>query len=73
MPIKHEQFNLLGVSTVIPEPKKKRNILSAEEKIDRKEKKEARRAWKLLKSLKFDNFLTERHKFLLKKYYGIKL
>ena len=71
--ISHEQFNLFGVSTVIHEPKKKRNILSPEERKKRKEKDEAHTAWKLLKSGKFYGLLTERQKYLLKKHYGIDL
>ena len=71
--ISHEQFNLFGVSTVIPEPKKKRNILSSEEREKRKEKVEAHTAWKLLKSGRFHELLTERDKYLLQKHYGINL
>jgi len=71
--ILHEQFNLFGTSIIIPEPKKKKNILTNKEKEIRKEKSEAHIAWKLLKSRKFSENLTERHKFLLQKYYGIKL
>lgn len=70
--ILHEQFNLFGVSTIIPEPKKEKNILSEKEKEIRKEKSEAHTAWKLLKSRKFTDF-SNRHKFLLKKYYGVEL
>lgn len=69
--ILHEQFNLFGVSTIVPEPKKK-NILTDKERELRKEKSEAHTAWKLLKSRKFTDF-SERHKFLLRKYYGIQL
>jgi len=69
----HEQFNLFGTSTIIVDPKKIRSAISDEERIKRKEKVEAHIAWKLLKSRKFSENLTERHKFLLQKYYGIKL
>lgn len=68
----NEQFNLFGTSTVIVEPKKIRHTLSIKEKEERKEKSEAHIAWKLLKSRKFKDF-SERHKFLLKKYYRIEL
>lgn len=67
------QMNLFGISTIPIEPKKTRNILSPEEKIQRQEEKEAHTAWKLYKSRKFDKFLTERHKYLLLKYKHIKL
>jgi len=70
--ILHEQFNLFGTSTIIPEPKKKKSIISEEERNIRKERTEAHTAWKLLKSRKFTDF-SERHKFLLQKYYGVKL
>lgn len=69
----HEQFDLFGISTIIPEPKKKRNILSDEERAKRKEKSEAHRAWKLLKSNKCEHLLTENDKYLLFKYYKIRL
>lgn len=51
-------------------PKRQRHILSYEEKKLRKEKSEAHTAWKLLKSRKFTDF-SERHKFLLQKYYNM--
>lgn len=69
----HEQFNLFGISTIIPEPKKKSNILSEEERAERKEKEESHTAWKLLKSNKCSHLLTERQKYLLKIYYGVNL
>lgn len=69
----HEQFNLFGISTIIPEPKKKRNIISEEERAKRKEKDEAHRAWKLLKSIQGEHLLTEKDKYLLLKYYKIRL
>jgi len=69
----HEQFDLFGTSTAVIEPKKKRNIISEEEREHRKEKSEAHRAWKLLKSIKGKHLLTEKDKFLLQKYYGVKL
>ena len=67
------QMNLFGISTIPIKLKKKRSILSEEEREKRKEKKEVHTAWKLLKSRKFDEHLTERHKFLLEKHYHIKL
>ncbi len=68
------QTNLFGssVSILIPIPKK-RNILTEKEKNLRKEKNEAHIAWKLLKSRKFGANITDRQKFLLQKYYGIRL
>lgn len=69
----HEQFNLFGVSTVVQEPKKKRNVLSDEEKLKRKEKEASHRAWKLLKSGRYNDLLTPEDKRLLLKYYGIKI
>jgi hypothetical protein len=66
-------MNLFGVSTILEEPKKIINKLSPEEKAKRKEKSDAHRAWKLYKSIKFDENLTEEHKILLLKYYGVKL
>ncbi len=69
----HEQFNLFGTSINITEPKKKRNILTEKEKILNIEKNEAHIAWKLLKSRKFGANITDRQKFLLQKYYGIRL
>jgi hypothetical protein len=71
--ISHEQFNLFGVSTVISEPKKKRNILSEAERAKQYEKEEAHIAWKLYKSLQFDNLLTDRQKYLLRKYKNINI
>jgi hypothetical protein len=59
------QYNLFGISTVPVEPKKKRNILSSEEKAKRKKEKEAHRIWKLYKSRQFDKLLTEEDKQIL--------
>jgi len=66
------QTNLFG-SSIIPTivPKKIRPVLSEDEKHRRREKEEAHIAWKLLKSNRFRELLTERQKFLLQKYYGI--
>ena len=69
--ISHEQYNLFGTSTVIAEPKKKKNVISNEEREKRKEKREAFTAWKLLKSTQFGELLTDRQKNLLQKYYHI--
>ncbi len=69
------QKNLFG-SSVIPvsvSTPKKRNILTEKERDIRKEKNEAHIAWKLLKSRKFGANLSSRQKFLLEKYYNIKL
>ena len=67
------QTNIFG-DYIIPysPPKKIRPTLSVEEKEGRKEKSEAHTAWKLLKSRKFKDF-SDRHKYLLKKYYGIEI
>ena len=72
--IKKEKFtqqNLLGMSSEPKEPKKKKSTISEAEKERRKEKEEAHQSWKLLKSLQFNALLTERDKYLLKKYYHI--
>jgi hypothetical protein len=67
------QTDLFGTSLIPIKPTKKiKSVLSEEEKIKRKEKSEAHTAWKLLKSRKFKDF-SERHKYLLKKYYRIEL
>lgn len=55
------------------EPKKKINKLSEEDKIIRQEQKDSHISWKLYKSRKFDHLLTDKDKYLLKKYYGITL
>ena len=68
------QTNLFGSSIPISvSTPKKRNILTEKERDIRKEKNEAHIAWKLLKSRKFSANMSERQKFLLEKYYGIKL
>ncbi len=53
-------------------PKKTRNKLSPQAKAMKKEKAEAHRAFKLLKSNKYSIF-TNTEKSLLKKYYNISL
>ncbi len=69
----HEQFNLFGFTTVVEEPKRKKSIISHEERAKRKEKEEAHTAWKLLKSIHGSNLLTDRQKYLLQKYYSVVL
>jgi hypothetical protein len=71
--VPHEQFDLFGISTVLKEPKKVKPKLSPEERAIRKEIEEAHTAWKLLKSNRFNELLTERHKYLLRKHYKINL
>mgnify|MGYP003394023763 CR=1 FL=1 len=67
------QTNLSGssnsITSLIP---KKRHILTEKEKDIRREKDEAHIAWKLLKSRKFGANISDRQKFLLEKYYGIR-
>lgn len=67
------QTNIFG-DYIIPysPPKKTRAVITEEEQEKRKEKSEAHTAWKLLKSRKFKDF-SDRHKFLLQKYYKIEL
>jgi hypothetical protein len=64
------QTDLFGSSIIHTRPN--RTPISEIERTRIKEKSEAHRAWKLLKSGKFKDF-SDRHKFLLKKYYGIEL
>lgn len=65
------QQNLFGISTEHSALKKKKSVLSPEEKLRNKEKREAFIAWKILKSGKFREILTEKQKILLKKYKNI--
>lgn len=64
----HTQSDLFGN---LPKPKT-RNKLSEAEREKRKEKVEAHRAFKFLKSNKFHEF-SIRDTHLLKKHYGIKI
>lgn len=70
---KSVQTNLFININVPVEPIKIRTPLTAEEKLQRQEKVEARRAWKRLKSNKFRKLLTDREKILLKKHYNINI
>ena len=67
------QTNLFGTPIISIVPKKIKSILSEEERAKRKEKSEAHIAWKLLKSRKFTENLSDKQKSLLQKYYRIKL
>lgn len=70
---KSVQSSLFADSNASIESIKVRIPLTAEEKLQRQEKVEAREAWKLLKSNKGKKLLTDRQKILLRRHYNISI